>query len=384
MFCQHFCLKIALSINFCLNTQNTCEVKLVGNVAKKSLWVTSKMITKFQINDPSIESQWRAVILFGKNSATYKFAFAKSLLTLIEKEKTRISLEELAIPFANSIVSHLKDSDKQGNASSSKFLEGCRSYLNQSISNDDLYSLTERFGFVNVIDAFQNVNGGIIPNPFFEKNYHNGRKEIIITDNLLKIKELFQYRNLEQEVEARWKLVETAWNLQINPNLLEVKYDDEKSLFFIENNLMRRIDITSVRDSLNGYQKGKCFYSYQDISINRNDIDICEVDHFLPHINKKVHNENGANINGVWNLVLANSKVNLHKKAKIPELRFLHRLFNRNEFYIESKHPLAETIINQTGSSKEIRRRFLEKQYNIALKYSIHQWKPEIEFKGTF
>lgn len=342
------------------------------------------MATQFQINDPSLESQWRAIILFGKNSATYKFAFAKSLLGLIETERTKISLDELAIPFANSIVDHLKKSDKQGNASSSKFLEGCRSYINETISQEELYSLTEKYGFVNVVDAFQNVNGGIIPNPFYEKNYGQGKKEIVVTDNLLQIKKKFQYRNLEQEVEARWNLVETAWNLDINPNLLEVKYDESKSLFFIESNLMRRIDITSVRDSLNGYQKGKCFYSYQDISINKNDINICEVDHFLPHVNKLAHSQTGANINGVWNLVLADSSINLHKKARIPEKRFLHRLFNRNEFYIESKHPLSETIINQTGLTKESRRRFLEAQYNLALTHSIQTWKPEIEYIGTF
>ena len=342
------------------------------------------MTTQFQINDPSLESQWRAIILFGKNSATYKFAFAKSLLGLIEQEKTKISLDELAIPFANSIVEHLKKSDKQGNAVSSKFLEGCRNYINEKITKEDLYSLTEKYGFVNVVDAFQNVNGGIIPNAFYEKNYSQGKKEIVVTDNLLKIKELFQYRNLEQEVEARWNLVETAWNLQINPKMLEVKYDESKSLFFIESNLMRRIDITSVRDSLNGYQKGKCFYSYQDISINKNDINICEVDHFLPHVNKLAHSQTGANINGVWNLVLADSSINLNKKARIPEKRFLHRLFNRNEFYIESKHPLSETIINQTGLTKESRRRFLEAQYNLALTHSIQQWKPEIELIGTF
>jgi hypothetical protein len=342
------------------------------------------MTTQFQINDPSLESQWRAIILFGKNSATYKFAFAKSLLRLIELEKTKISLNELAIPFANSIVEHLKKSDKQGNASSSKFLEGCRNYINETITKEDLYNLTEKYGFVNVVDAFQNVNGGTIPEPFYEKNYSSGKKEIVVTDNLLKIKELFQYRNLEQEVEARWNLVETAWNLQINPNLLEVKYDESKSLFFIESNLMKRIDITSVRDSLNGYQKGKCFYSYQDISINKKDINICEVDHFLPHVNKLAHSRTGANINGVWNLVLADSSINLHKKARIPEKRFLHRLFNRNEFYIESKHPLSETIINQTGLTKESRRRFLEAQYNLALTNSLQQWKPEIELIGTF
>ena len=62
-------------------------------------------MTEFQINDPSLESQWRALILFGKNSATYKFAFAKSLLELIEKETTSISLNELAKPFLNKVTS---------------------------------------------------------------------------------------------------------------------------------------------------------------------------------------------------------------------------------------------------------------------------------------
>jgi hypothetical protein len=165
------------------------------------------MTTKFQINDPSIESQWRAIILFGKNSATYKFAFAKSLLSLVEKQKTSISLSDLAIPFADSIVEHLRKNNKQGNSNSSKFLDGCREYINDSISKDQLYNLTEKYGFINVVDAFQNVNGGAIPDKFYEKNFKQGKKKIIITDNLLKVRELFQYRNLEQEVEARWNLV---------------------------------------------------------------------------------------------------------------------------------------------------------------------------------
>jgi len=342
------------------------------------------MNTKFQINDPSIESQWRAIILFGKNSATYKFAFAKALLQLIEKEKSSISLSDLSIPFANAVVEHLKVSDKQGSAKSSKFLNACRAYLAGNISIEQLYGLTEKHGFVNVVDAFQNVNGGVIPNKFYDKNYSAGKNEIVVTDDLLRIKELYQYRNLDQEVDARWNLVETAWNLNINPNLLEVKYDEQKSLFFMENNLMRRRDITSVRDSLNGYQKGKCFYSYYNISINKNDEDICAVDHFLPHVHKLEFAKRNVNINGVWNLVLANKNVNSEKSAKIPERRFLDRLYNRNEFYILSKHPLAETIINQTGNTPKKRQQFLEQQYNLALSLSIQTWKPKIELLGTF
>jgi hypothetical protein len=339
---------------------------------------------KFQINDPSLESQWSALILFGKNSATYKFAFAKSLLELVDKETTKISLTELSKPFSKNIIEHLKENDKQGNSKSSSFLNVCRNHIKGKISDNELWSKTEKLGFVNVVDAFQNLNGAQIPDIFYEKNYKSGKKEIVIKDNLLKLKESFHFQNFNQEVEARWNLVETAWNLNLNPKLLEVKYDEDKSLFFLENDFMRRTDITSVRDSLNGYQKGKCFYSFQDISVVSGSANLCEVDHFFPHINKTIHNEFGANINGVWNLVLANKDVNRNKSAKIPEKRFLQRLFNRNEFYIQSKHPLAETIINQTGNTKQKRIEFLNKQYQLALNSAIITWKPEFELNGNF
>ena len=343
-------------------------------------------MTEFQINDPSLESQWRALILFGKNSATYKFAFAKSLLELIENETTSISIEELAKPFSRNITEHLKISDKQGNSSSSKFLSFCRDFNKGIIDQNQILNQTEKLGFVNVVDAFQNVNGGQIPNLFYEKDYSNGNKRIVITDDLLKLKESFHFQNFENETEARWKLVETAWNLKINPNLLEVKYDAISSLFFLENEFMKRVDITSVRDSLNGYQKGKCFYSFLDISLIQGSSDICHVDHFLPHVNKQTHYKNGANVNGVWNLVLAHSSMNSTKEkgAKVPHRKYLQRLFNRNEFYISSKHPLAETIINQTGETKAIIMGFLEKQYNLALDQSIITWTPSEEHKGTF
>ena len=316
--------------------------------------------------------------------ATYKFAFAKSLLELVDKETTKISLTELSKPFSKNIIEHLKENDKQGNSKSSSFLNVCRNHIKGEISDNELWSKTEKLGFVNVVDAFQNLNGAQIPDIFYEKNYKSGKKEIVIKDNLLKLKESFHFQNFNQEVEARWNLVETAWNLNLNPKLLEVKYDEDKSLFFLENDFMRRTDITSVRDSLNGYQKGKCFYSFQDISVVSGSANLCEVDHFFPHINKTIHNEFGANINGVWNLVLANKDVNRNKSAKIPEKRFLQRLFNRNEFYIQSKHPLAETIINQTGNTKQKRIEFLNKQYQLALNSAIITWKPEFELNGNF
>jgi len=342
------------------------------------------MSCRFQINDPSLESQWRAIILFGKNSATYKFAFAKTLIELVEAEKTRISLQDLALPFARNTIEHLKKNDKQGSSQSSKFLDTCRQFIRGEISETSLYDTTQKTGFVYVIDAFQIVNGNQVPDEFYIKDFRPGKKEIVITDNLLKLKENFHFQNFEQEVEARWSLVETAWNLDINPNLLEVKHDLNNSLFFVETDKMRRVDITSVRDSLNGYQKGKCFYSFKNISINKNSEDVCQVDHFFPHAYKRIFEQNGVNINGVWNLVLSDSAINLQKGTQVPEVRFLERLYNRNEFYIESKHPLAETIVNQTGITAEKRRRFLQEQYNLALMSGLHKWKPSIELKGNF
>lgn len=342
------------------------------------------MSLNFQENDPSLESQWRAIILFGKNSATYKFAFGKTLLELVSKETNTFSLKDISPLFVNSILEHLKKNDKQGNSISSTFLNACRKYNNGDIDYDNLLNLTEKYGFVNVVDAFQNVNGGIINNKFYEKDYKGANKKIVLRDELLKLKESFQFTNFNEEVEARWNLVETAWNLEINPNLLEVKIDDDLQTLFIESNFMRRKDITSAKASLNGYQKGKCFYSFQDISINLGDENLCTVDHFFPHVHKIRMNESGANVNGVWNLVLSEKFVNLSKSTKIPELKYLERLYKRNEFYIASKHPLGETIVNQTGRTLSERKRFLQKQYDLSVNLSIQKWKPLIEFEPLF
>lgn len=342
------------------------------------------MASNFQENDPSLESQWRAIILFGKNSATYKFAFGKALLELTSQERNSVTLQELAPAFVNSVLQHIKVNDRQGNSASSTFLNGCRKFNTGEINYDQLLSITEQHGFKNVVDAFQNVNGDRIQKRFFAKDYKGKSRRIVLTDDLLRLKESNQFDSFDGEVDARWNLVETAWNLDINPNLLEVKIDENLQTLFLETNSMRRKDVTSARASLNGYQKGKCFYSFQDISIKSGDENVCAVDHFFPHVHKIKLNQGGANVNGVWNLVLSDKKVNLEKSAKIPELRYLERLFKRNEFYIASRHPLGETVVNQTGRTIDERRSFLQQQYNLCINLSIQKWKPIIELEPLF
>lgn len=341
-------------------------------------------ILNFQDKDATLESQWRAIILFGKNSATYKFAFAQSLLRLASQEKTTVSLQEIAPEYVRNILNHLKQNDRQGNSQSSTFLNACREFNAGKVDEDRLLDITLKYGFVNVVDAFHNVNGASIDHTFYEKDYRGSLKNLVITDRFLSLKESPQFKNFNPEVEARWNLVETAWNSDLNPNLLEVQYDEELNLLFLENHIMRRKNITSARDSLNGYQKGKCFYSFQDISIESGDDSLCAVDHFFPHVHKMHFSKNGVNINGIWNLVLADQKINHHKSAKIPELQYLERLYKRNEFYIASKHPLGETIINQTGKTQSERKKFLQQQYNFSVDLSVQKWKPSIELEPLF
>ena len=47
--------------------------------------------------EPSLANQWRAVILFGRNSASYKFALSEALLEL-SPTGDLVRLEELALP----------------------------------------------------------------------------------------------------------------------------------------------------------------------------------------------------------------------------------------------------------------------------------------------
>jgi 5-methylcytosine-specific restriction endonuclease McrA len=323
--------------------------------------------------NPSVDTVWRSIILLGRNVASYKFALAKSLLE-IDTSSTKIKLEELAIPFANNICSHLTNNDKQITSSSSKFIETCRRYNLGEITKEDLREKTVKLGFVNVIDAFHNLAGGETSR-FFSDN-RSDDNSIILTDNFYRLKEKDTFNNLIFEAESRWNLWETAISLEINPSLLQVKNDSDSNILFIINKDKKRKPITSSRDALNGYQKGNCFYCSKPISIKIGNENTCHVDHFFPH---KLKDFKYYEVDQIWNLVLSCPTCNNGEKGKfmkIPEIKFLRSLEKRNNYYINSHHPLRETIINQTGKTSTERRDFLKKMYTNAISRIPVTWKP--------
>jgi len=339
-------------------------------------------MARFEDQQPSLDNYWRAIILFGRNVASYKFALAKSLIELSQVGKTSVGYDQLAVPFSKHVVEHLQLCEKQGTSGSSKYLEACRKFNENELKHESLVETTVKLGFVNVIDAFHIVNNKELPVRFFRERAD--KQGIELTDELLNLSQSAQFGNLPSEVEARWRLVETAWQLNISRSLITVQHDTDNNTLFTSDNRLRRVTITSSRPALNGYQKGRCFYCFSDVFLSDESTFITDVDHFFPHILKQ---HGFFDVDGIWNLVLACYECNRGpggKFAQVPDLPLLERLHTRNEFLITSHHPLRETLIQQTGSTEPARRAFLNDRYREATNRLIHKWRPVNERAPAF
>ena len=331
-------------------------------------------MTDFLAVAPTLDANWRSIILFGRNVASYKFALAQALLDLTNRSDESVRLEELAVPYAQHLTEHLARVDKQATSQSSKFLDACRAFNRSDKSNaarDKLIGATVRLGFNNVIDAFHVVGAGPVPVRFFVDERNAGSTPgIRLTDDLRRLASSLQGGALTVETEARWRLVETAWSLDMPRAGIAVQADAKQNLLFIQR--ARRIGLTSVRAALNGYQRGRCFYCSAEVPLAAT-----EVDHFFPWVLKERGIMLGAD--GVWNLVLACRDCNRGERGKhagVPAPTLVARLHERNNWLVESHHPLRETIMLQTGADAEGRAFFLRSQQQIALEALVHQWEP--------
>lgn len=333
-------------------------------------------VSRFYDVEPSLDNYWRSIILFGNNVASYKFALACSLYELSNSNNDLVTLEQLAGPFSRQICEHLLVAPKQTTARSSKFLAACADFNLGKVDQDYLYAQTVRLGFQNVIDAFHTVNRREVEKRFFIDERKTTSKGIRLTENFYTLMASQAINSIKPETNARWRLVETAWQLGLSRNLLRVEHDHDNQRLFTRLN-DRRVTITSSRDSLNGYQKGRCFYCFGHISIESGKSDLADVDHFFPWSIR----DHVPAINGIWNLVLACQDCNRGengKFAQLPHIDYLFRLHARNEYFINSHLPIRETLIEQTGKTEILRRGFLQNAYRQAKTQLLHNWtKPE-------
>ena len=340
-------------------------------------------MTEFHLIEPTLENYYRGIILFGANVASYKFALGKSLLELANTTDDLIPIELLADHFSTHVADHIKHTPKQSTRNGKvRYFDLCEQYNQGEATKDDLVSYTLKNAFNDVIDRFHIINGQEVDKRFYVDE-RKSNKGIRLTNELQQLVIENNGADLTPEIEARWRLVETAWGLKLSRNLVAVGHDANTGEFLVKQN-NRRKAVTSSRDALNGYQRGKCFFCYDKISIRQNNPNIAHVDHFFPHILKS--EGIGKLINGVWNLVLSCPTCNgsAEKGAKVPAPTLVERLNRRNEYLVESNHPLKETIILQTGKTKQLRRSFLQDNLNIATNALHHIWQPEPKGIATF
>lgn len=161
------------------------------------------------------------------------------------------------------------------------------------------------------------VNNAPVRVEFYKKDYSGSTRKIILTDDIYKLQDIPFVTNLSAEAESRWNLVETAWELGISRNLLTVRFDEASKLLVVDTSL-RRKNVTSARGALNGYQKGKCFYCFDDITVDEIESNMCDVDHFFPYTLQPYFPD--INLNGIWNLVLSCPSCNRGANGKFARV----------------------------------------------------------------
>lgn len=318
------------------------------------------------------DRNWRAIVLFGRNVASYKFALAKTLAAMAaERGDDRVPLSDLAPPFARHLCEHLRHADKQGTSARSPFLDACRSFNRGDLTEEQLVEITVRRGFNDVIKAFHYVGSGPVPVRFFaDERGQSGA--IRITDDLRRLAASAPHGALADEAEARWCLVEFAWSHGLPPASVAVRADVQAGQLtgelFVERRV-RRVNLTGVRPALSGYQDGRCFYCHAQFAPAEVD-----VDHVFPW--KLKQSRDMADADGVWNLVLACRACNSTKRDLAPSGPLVARLHERNNYLVDSHHPLRETIMRQTGASADARKGFLLARQSMARDALVHEWDP--------
>ena len=318
------------------------------------------------------ENHWRGITLLGSNTTSFKFALAKSLIGFASTETDIITLEELAKPFSEFICEHLAESDRQGTNPTSTFLQECRNFNLGKIDYDKLYSTCISQGFRYVFDAFHKVSGEETPTKFFQVTGSGRNRSVRLADNLINLASSTQGTNFAVEVEARWKVVESAWELGINPGLIST--DNDGNLILIQES--KRRSVTGVKEAISGYQKGRCFYCREEFLLHQNTIGSIEVDHFFP-ISRQDMLEDSVDLDQIWNMVLACRECNRGQNGKfdrIPDKQYLERLVSRSNYYISSNDPLKDHLQRVTGRTVAARARFHRSLWQELESYGGKVW----------
>ena len=320
--------------------------------------IQKKEIKQFLKDKCSAFNTFRTLVLFGMNTATYKFAFCHALLK--QKPQNSIRYDDLRDDFVKEFVDHFEHNPHQFQRGTTKFTQEIASYIKSEQKGTDwtrLIDVAEKSIYNNVFDAFQNVGRGVIDKPYQLFEHDRKNRKLILTDNTnLILENDLVIKEISLENQSRWNVVEEAWRAGVSPNLLE--YNDQDKTFDSISSF-KRVGLRSAINILIPYQKGRCFYCSRPLNrfANLQEDSFPDVDHFLPFSLLTDDVLQGANRNGVWNLVIACKSCNRGEGGKfnsLPHESYFKKLLYRNELFAEEhNHSLKNSILISLGITKK-------------------------------
>ncbi len=295
------------------------------------------MLYNSGMDEFSDKEYWRLLTLYGLNTATYKIALAECLYDFTENGETHISMERLSQEFFDLYNERLKNNMPQlSHSSRTTVMErAVMKYGSGKISYEEAIDYTKNNAFKDVLPRFHNLDRMDVKHKFYEQT-DNG---IIVTDSTFKVFNEKDKKDLKQELDSRWSLLESAFAMKReNAKLI----NDIKKFYLVRG--YERTDITYMKDMLHGYQEGRCFYCGEKLEENH-----IHVDHVIPR-SFLYHDE-------PWNLVLSHDSCNEQKSDALPSRYYIQKLVDRNERLIKSNHPLSNNIKTSLGLTPAIRKR---------------------------
>ena len=287
---------------------------------------------------------WRMLTLYGLNTATYKIALGQCLCNFTEQDKSNITMDMLAKEFFDLYCARLENGMPQLDHETRLTVmeKVVARYKGGAITYEEAVEYTKNNAFNDVVPRFHNFDRISMGQRFYEITDSG----IILTDSVFNVFEGPEKEALKQELDARWSLLESAFSIRRdNAKLI----NDIKKFYLVKG--YERTDITYMKDMLNGYQEGLCFYCGEELDPNA-----IHVDHVIPR-SYIYHDE-------PWNLVLAHDSCNEQKSDYLPSRYYIQKLVDRNERLIKSNHPLSQGIKDALGPTPQARKNETFRIYN--------------------
>lgn len=307
----------------------------------------------------------------GANTRTYKFPLGAALLEVAGSGRNAVPLVELANTYATHLINRAGNYPQVSSSlelSDTDFLSVFARERHASRAagtpTEALVDAAARSIPGMVMAKFHNLRGeGEVAHRFYEIEGRGANRLVRLTADMMAVANQ-DTGVLGEEIDARWRIVEASFDAEIGRALVGsgVDLDLETGQLVTP---VRRVPLTSIRGSIVGFQKNRCFYCRAPLpDLFGPEI---HVDHVFPFRWMATGSWRGPHLDRVWNLVLACAACNLRKSGRNPTNEEVRRLLERNDAIAESPYPLSRTLALTMGGAKtqDQRKGFIGVVYNL-------------------